>query len=240
VFSVPKRILATACISLLALVGCGGNSIKNPAHVRFFNGFSDRGDVRVYIGGKLFSTPSVGPDISFANELSYGNATSGSVDIVTNPYADPSTTWASLTAQALITGVNYTVIGATVSSTRTLYKFEDGVAPSSGSAFVRILDAAGTLSPIYYTLRKASDDTIVYQTSSGQTVGTSSGYKSVAVSGSGGIQYLLNVYTSGTFLTSISGDIPVTLQEGTPVTVVLYNSADGRVHAKSGPDVVGS
>lgn len=226
-------------VAVAVLIGCGGNTIKNPAHFRFFNGFSDRGDVRVYVGGKLFSTPSVGPDISYANDLSYGDATSGSVDIVTNPYADPTTTWASLTAQALITGVNYTVIGTTVSSTRTLFKFEDGVAPSSGSAFIRILDAAGTLTPIYYTLRLASDNTIVYQTSTGQAVGTSSGYKSVAVSGSGGINYLLNVYSSSTFLTSISGDIPVTLQEGTPLTVVLYNTADGRVHAKSGPDVVG-
>ncbi len=139
----------------------------------------------------------------------------------------------------MISGVNYTVIGTTVSGTRTLIKFEDGVAPSSGSAFVRILDAAGTLTPIYYTLRQASDNTIVYQTSTGQAVGTSSGYKSVAVSGAGGINYLLNVYSSSTLLTSISGDIPVTLQEGTPVTVVLYNTADGRVHAKSGSDVVG-
>lgn len=230
-----KRLLVPVAIAVL--VGCGGNDIKNPAHVRFFNGFGDRGDARLYIGGNLFSTPSVGPAISYGNELSYGRASSGSVDIVANPYGDPSTTWASLTSQALIKGVNYTVIGTTASGTRKLVLFEDGVAPSSGTAFVRLLNAAGTLTPVYYTIRRESDDSIVYQTTTtGQAVGTSSGYKSVSVPSTDGVTYLVKVYTSSTFTTSISDDIPVTLQEGTPMTVVLYNSADGRVHGRTGAD----
>ena len=76
-------------VAVAVLIGCGGNTIKNPAHFRFFNGFTDRGDVRVYVGGRLFSTPSVGPDISYANDLSYGDATSGSVDIVTKSLCRP-------------------------------------------------------------------------------------------------------------------------------------------------------
>ncbi|RYG27159.1 hypothetical protein EON82_00435 [bacterium] len=234
--SLLKKLVLAAATAVL--VGCGGSSIKNPAHVRFFNGFSDRQDVRAKFGTELYDAPGVDPNVPFANQLSYGRSPSGSVTITAGPYADLNTTWASLANQGLVSGLNYTVVGTTVSNTRTLYLFEDGVAPVSNTTFVRIINAAGTQTVVHFTIRQASDSTIVYQTGTGgQAVGTSTGYRSFAVNTTDPVAYQLNVYSTNTLNNPISDTIPITLQQGRPTTVVLYNGDDGRVRARTGIDV---
>ena len=233
-----KKILSA--VALAALVGCGGTTVPNAAHVRFFNGFSDRQDVRAYFGDKLYSGGGVGPAIGFGNELAYGDSPSGSINIVANPYIDPSTDWATLASQTLFKDALYTVVGTTVGSTRTLFLFNDGVAQTAGNGYFRILNAAPTTSPVYVTLRRSSDDSIVYPsgTSTGSsTVGSSSGYRSIAVPSSDPVNFILHVYATSDFTNSLSADIPVTLQQGTPTTVVLYNNTSGNVLARSASDV---
>lgn len=236
VASLLKKLVLAAAVAVL--VGCGGSSVSNPAFVRFFNGFTDRQDVRAYFGTKLYDAPGVEPNISFANDLSYGRSPSGVQNIVVNPYSDTSTTWASLANQNLVTGLNYTVVGTTTGGTRTLYLFEDGVAPATGSAFVRVINGAGPTGTVHFTIKQASDGTTVYQTASaGQTVGASSGYRSLAASTTTPVSYVLNVYSTSTLTNSISDAIPITLQQGQPLTVVLYTGSDGRVRARTGVDV---
>jgi hypothetical protein len=236
VTSLLKKLVLVALAAVL--VGCGGSSVSNPAYVRFFNGFTDHQDVRAYFGTRLYDAPDVDANISFGNALSYGRSPSGQLDIVVNPYTDKSTTWASLTGQNLVTGLNYTVVGTTTAGTRTLYLFEDGVTPAAGTAFVRVINGAGPSSTVYFTIKQASDETVVYQTAStGLTVGTSTGYRSIAVSSVDPTSYVLNVYSSSTLTNPISDDIPITLQQGQPLTVVLYTGTDGRVRARTGVDV---
>ena len=231
--SLLKKLVLAAAAAIL--VGCGGTSVSHPAYVRLFNGFTDRQDIRAYFGTKLYDAPGVQPNVPFGNALSYGRSPSGPIDIVVNPYGDTATTWASLTSQNLVTGLNYTVVGTTNAGTRTLYLFEDGVAPAAGSAFVRVINGAGPSSTVYFTIKQASDNTIVYQTAStGLAVGASSGYRSIS---SATNSYVLDVYSTSTLTNAISDDIPITLQEGQPLTVVLYTGSDGRVRARTGVDV---
>jgi hypothetical protein len=237
VASLLKKLVFAAATAVL--VGCGGSSVSNPAFVRFFNGFTDRQDVRAYFGTKLYDAPGVEPNVSFADDLSYGRSPSGQVNIVVNPYTDTTTTWASLTNQTLVTGLKYTVVGTTTSGTRTLYLFEDGVTPVSGTAFVRVINGAGASSTVHFTIKQASDGTTVYQTgTAGQAVGSSTGYRSIAVSGTDAVPYVLNVYSSSTLTNAISDAIPINLQQGQPLTVVLYTGSDGRVRARTGVDVL--
>jgi len=239
VISRSKSILAA--VALLALAGCGGSSVKNASHLRFFNALNGSEDVRVYVGDRLISGNNAGPAYGYGGDFGYAQAPSGSVDIVVNPYIDPTTTTASLATQTLVKDRNYTVVAMSLSGTATLRLYADSVVQSANTAYFRIIDAASVATPVYAILRDPVGN-VVYQTSSTSplTTGTNTGYRSYATDGTDSAQYTLDVYDGSDFANSI-GSETVTLQPGGPVTIVLYDQKNGTgVSIKSGVDVYGA
>lgn len=227
-------------VGLLALLGCGGDSVKDAARFRFFNAFTDSEDVRVYVGDHLYSANRVGPALSFANDLAYGAAPSGAVDIRVNPYIDPNVNWATLSGQTLLKDGKYTAVGVTNNGTRTLYLFSDGVNQAAGTAYFRIINATSGRAPVYLTVTRDADASVVYQTSAtgaGFPLGSSTGYRPTSVSSEEPARYVVNVFGASDLSNPLSGDLAVDLQSGFPTTIVLYNRSDGTVGIKTGVDV---
>lgn len=234
----PKKILLA--VGLLALLGCGGDKVENAAHLRFFNAYADDEDVRVYIGDHLYDAGSVGPALSYANNLRYDDVPSGSQTIVATPYIDPTTTWVSAT-QTLVEGANYTGIGVTVSGTRRLIMFADNSSAVSGAASFRFVNAAPSTTPLYITLIRSSDSSVIYQSSTttgGLAVGSTTGYRTTTLDEDEEEEYLVNVYGSSDFTNRLATDVEVTLKGGEPRTIVLYDKlSGGTIGVRTGNDV---
>ncbi len=212
--------------------------MDNAAHFRFFNAFSDRVDVRAYVQDHLYETGGVGPAVGYGNRLEYDDVPSGTVDVTAGPYGSLNTVWASLADRSFVEGRRYTVVGTTNGSTRTLYLFGDGVTATDGAAYFRVINASTANTPIYVILRRDSDDVVVYQsgTATALTIGNSTGYRAVAEDDEE--TYTLNVYGSSDFSNSLSGDVSVTLRNGTPLSMVVYDraSGSGQVSVRVGED----
>lgn len=226
---------AAPVVALAILLGCGGSGhVTNAAHLRFFDALSDTSNVRLYVGGHLYSAGSVGPSIENGDNAAYGDVPSGSsISLVVNTYDNQvaggnSSSLATLTSQTLVEGLNYTAVALISGSTKKLVLYSDNSTLVSGNAYFRVIDAYSTTTPVYVELRKKSDNTLVYATSTttGLADGGSTGVQFFATTDTGATDYTLTVY-SDTGFTNPLGSATVSLTAGKSVTTFLYNSTSG-------------
>ena len=249
------------CLSgVLLLVGCGGSGrIGNAAQVRFFDAFRGIDNVRLYVGGRLYKSDGKS-SFDFGDGFKYANAVSGSdLTLTVNPYGDVNTTNATLTAQTLVEGDHYTLIGVTTGSTSTgtgnttsqsytqnLRLFRDSIDQQADTQYLRVILATSTQTPVYLRLVRKSDNTLVYSSFTtsnggvGLAVGNGTGYLAIQPSEtSDAEEYTLRVYDAADFGNELVS-ATVSLQVDHPVTAILYNrnntSTDLRI--KSGEDTV--
>ena len=255
-WAVARLRNASALIGLAALVGCGGSSnVSNPAHVRFFDALLDSGNVRLYIGGSLYSAGDDGPSYEHGDGFDYGDAPSGTgQSIVLNPYSNQNTTLASLTSQSLVRGAHYTLIASTTSSTSsgtttntpTLKLYRDILSGNGTSQYVRVLNAYAGATALYTRIVRKSDGTVVYgnstngTTTTGIVAGGTTGYLSITPTVTDDDEdYSLQVYDTSDFSNEI-GSSTLSLKVGSPKTVVIYNKSDddpgGDISIKSDTD----
>ncbi|RYG41723.1 hypothetical protein EON79_20270 [bacterium] len=163
---------ASASLAALALLGCGGEgSVSNAAHLRFFDAFSDQSNVRLTVGSRTYSAG--GTSFENGDDPKYGNVPSGTVDLNVLTY-DQTTSLATLTAQNLVEGANYTVVASTSGTTRRLTLYRDGATPSTGAAIVRVINAYTGNTSVFLRLFKDSDNSLAYQTNTTASNGLAS------------------------------------------------------------------
>lgn len=232
-----------ASLAALALLGCGGSaSVENAARFRFFNGFTDTGDVRVYVGDHLYSS---GGDASIANgnKAAYDEVPSGSNAITVSPYAGSGTSYATLSARNLLEGQRYTVVGLTQNSKRSLLFIEDELNTDDTGSQLRVVNASSAYDDLVVTLRRKENDSETaffnYVESGGDT-----GYQYVDLADDSTDEFKLNVYrtnSNGGTGSSVSDEGTITLRPGSAHTVFLYDSTTGssRVKLRTATDVEG-
>ena len=225
---------AAPVMGLALLIGCGGGStITNGANLRFFDALSGSGNVRLYVGATLYQASGVGPSIENGNDLAYGSVPSGTVSLVVNAYtnqnpAGNTSSLATLTSQTLTPALNYTAVALTAGTTKEIVLYSDNSTLTTGNLYFRVIDAYSTTTPVYLQIRDKSTNALIYETSTttGLTVGGSTGVQFFATTTTGSEDYTITVY-SDTGFTNPIGSTTVGLTAGKSVTTIMYNKTSG-------------
>ncbi len=217
-------------IVLAAVIGCGGSGVvSNGARLRFFDALSDTGNVRLYVGGKLYSAGGVGPAIKFGDEVAYGNVPAGTVSLYVNPYSDLSSggdskSLASLTSQTLVAGKSYTAVALISGTTKRLVLYADNTSLASDGVYIRIINGSTTVTPLYLYLERKSDGSYAYQTE--LESGDDSSLVSVSSSATSAEDYVLHAYRDADLSDEIASTT-LSLAPGKATTTFLYNRKSG-------------
>ncbi len=215
----PRALLATLCLVVLALVGCskGGSSNNSNGGIRFFNAFLEAPALNVVVAGT-----TIAPAAAFERLTPYVSVSSGvqTFTVTVVGAAAPLVTASS----SIGGGGNYTyIVFGPTTAVRTVFAADSFNDPGSGFYAVRVINTAAGVGPVdVYLTPPGADLTVAAPAVSNVSYGAVSSYLSVAI----GANFQIRMTPTGT-KNVVFDSTPRLFAEHSGTTIVIYSKGSG-------------